>query len=72
MLALIGFIFEIIGVKTGLIFGHYKYCNGLGTKVFDVPLIISLNWALPISIGINIGFHFFKNKYVGENKSHIK
>ena len=64
ILALIGFIFEIIGVKTGVIFGRYHYGNGLGTKALEVPLIISLNWALLISIGINIAFHFFKNKYV--------
>ena len=64
ILALIGYIFEIIGVKTGFIFGHYYYGNGLGSKVLEVPLIISLNWALLISIGINIAYHFFKNKYV--------
>jgi len=64
LLALAGYLFEIIGVKTGLVFGHYAYGNALGIKVLNVPLIISLNWALLISCGIGVAYHFFKNKYV--------
>lgn len=35
---------EIFGVKTGKIFGQYHYGFSLGLKIFDVPLIIGLNW----------------------------
>lgn len=35
---------EIIGVKTGLIFGYYEYGKTLGIKFLDVPLTIGLNW----------------------------
>lgn len=42
------FLIEVIGVKTGLIFGEYYYGETLGFKFFDVPLIIGLNWALVI------------------------
>ncbi|GAB3824851.1 carotenoid biosynthesis protein [Pontibacter rugosus] len=42
----IGFFSEVIGVHTGLIFGSYSYGATLGTKVWDVPLLIGLNWLM--------------------------
>lgn len=39
---------EIIGVKTGALFGDYHYGNTLGFKVLGVPLIIGINWMLVI------------------------
>ncbi|MFN4146699.1 MAG: carotenoid biosynthesis protein [Runella sp.] len=44
----IGFGIEVLGVHTGLIFGHYQYGNTLGTKWLDVPLVIGLNWLVLI------------------------
>lgn len=41
---LIGFGVEVVGVRTGLPFGHYYYGATLGWQVGDVPLIIGLNW----------------------------
>ena len=61
-IALLGFIIEVIGVKTGLIFGKYSYGNGLGIKLLDVPLIISINWAMLICAGIRIVSSIFANK----------
>jgi putative membrane protein len=40
----IGMTTEIIGVNTGLLFGHYQYGQVLGPKLFGVPLLIGLNW----------------------------
>lgn len=45
---LAGFFIELVGVKTGVIFGEYHYDGGLGPKLWDVPLIIGLNWILLI------------------------
>ncbi|WP_286742484.1 carotenoid biosynthesis protein [Roseivirga sp. UBA1976] len=42
----IGFFAEVVGVKTGLLFGHYTYGNTLGWKLLDVPLAIGLNWVV--------------------------
>ncbi len=42
----IGLITEFLGVNYGLIFGDYQYGNNLGYKVFGVPLIIGINWAI--------------------------
>lgn len=39
-----GFIIEVIGVKTGVVFGPYSYSDGLGWSLLDTPLIIGLNW----------------------------
>lgn len=42
----LGYIIEIAGVKTGLIFGEYRYGDGLGAKFFGTPLIIGINWLM--------------------------
>lgn len=62
MIALAGYWVEVLGVKTGLIFGHYHYGPALGYKLFAVPLLIGLNWALLI-YAVNQFFHF-ENRYV--------
>lgn len=43
-----GFAVEVLGRNTGLIFGRYTYGNVLGTKLFNVPLIIGINWFIII------------------------
>ena len=47
---LFGFLIEVAGVKTGVIFGEYAYGPTLGLKLFDVPLLIGVNWAVLIYI----------------------
>ena len=34
-----GFIVELIGVQSGLLFGNYTYGSALGPKFMEVPLI---------------------------------
>ena len=63
-IAVLGYIIELIGIKTGLLFGNYSYGNGLGFKLLDVPLIISINWALLICAGIVTVGKVFKNKLI--------
>ena len=45
---LTGFLVEVAGVHTGLIFGKYWYGQTLGTQIFNVPLVIGANWLLLI------------------------
>ena len=47
---LVGFITELIGVNTGLLFGNYHYEANLGVKMAGVPVIIAINWA-SVTIG---------------------
>jgi putative membrane protein len=35
---------EAIGVASGVLFGEYYYTSVLGTKLFDVPLVIGVLW----------------------------
>ncbi len=42
----IGLTVELIGVHTGLLFGDYKYGFNLGPKLWDVPLVIGINWGV--------------------------
>ncbi len=44
--ALAGFLLEVAGVQTALIFGEYSYGEVLGLSLWGVPLIIGLNWSL--------------------------
>lgn len=43
-----GFGVELIGTRTGLLFGEYAYGDVLGVKVLGVPLIIGINWFIII------------------------
>lgn len=45
---LVGFWIEVLGVHTKMIFGNYWYKTTLGFKVFDVPLLIAINWLIVI------------------------
>ena len=58
------FSFEVIGVKTGLIFGNYFYGTSLGIKVLGVPLVIGFNWVLVILGAIKISESLIQNKYL--------
>lgn len=39
-----GFLIELIGVHTQLLFGNYAYQTALGIKLFGIPVIIGANW----------------------------
>jgi uncharacterized membrane protein len=56
---LIGFSVEVIGVKTGVLFGSYQYGETLGLKWLNVPLVIGLNWVL-----LNLAGHGLVNKFI--------
>jgi putative membrane protein len=45
---LAGWIIELIGVKTGLIFGNYQYESALGIKLANVPPLIGVNWIIMV------------------------
>lgn len=42
--ALAGFMVEVTGVNTGILFGSYEYGPTLGPKIWNTPLTIGLNW----------------------------
>jgi putative membrane protein len=65
IIAFVGtFVAEVIGVKSGLIFGDYKYGEVLGVKAFEVPLIIGINWVLVMLGAISLGNYFSTNTFL--------
>jgi putative membrane protein len=40
-----GLAVEVLGVASGLPFGHYAYTGALGPRLFDVPVVIGAAWA---------------------------
>lgn len=66
LILLLAYIFtfgiEVIGVNTNLIFGKYTYGAALGIKIFNVPLLIGLNWIVVllgvVSVLKNFKIHF--------------
>ncbi len=42
------FALEVIGARTGLVFGAYSYGSTLGVKVLNVPLVIGFNWTIVV------------------------
>lgn len=41
-----GYLAEVLGVHTGLLFGSYQYGPTLGLQLLQVPLLIGLNWLM--------------------------
>src|SRR3954447_19545435 len=42
----LGFAAEVVGVHTGVPFGHYSYTGGLGPTVASVPIAVGLAWMM--------------------------
>jgi putative membrane protein len=42
----LGFLAELFGVQTGILFGDYSYGKVLGPKVWGTPFMIGINWML--------------------------
>ncbi|MCS6979531.1 MAG: carotenoid biosynthesis protein [Flavobacteriales bacterium] len=40
----LGYLAEVAGVQRGWIFGQYKYGSILGPALWDVPILLFLNW----------------------------
>ncbi|MFC2112999.1 carotenoid biosynthesis protein [Bacteroidota bacterium] len=54
MVAILGFGIEVAGIKTGLLFGEYKYGSILGPKIAEVPIVMGLNWVVMVYGGVAI------------------
>ena len=58
----IGFGSEIIGIHTGYLYGDYVYGPTLGPKLWEVPIIIGVNWFI-LSYLTGTIFHKVTNDY---------
>ncbi len=64
LLFLIGYFIELIGVKTGFLFGEYSYGDTLGLKILDVPIVIGLNWSILCLATFSLFSVFIKNRFL--------
>lgn len=53
-----GYLIELVGTKTGLLFGNYQYGSALGYTFLGVPLIIGLNWVITVAASSSIAKSF--------------
>lgn len=58
----VGMVVEIVGVKTGIPFGHYYYSDVLKIKLLHVPIIIGINWVVLTYTTAIIAQNVFQNK----------
>ncbi|MCF8219630.1 MAG: carotenoid biosynthesis protein [Bacteroidales bacterium] len=65
----LGFMVELAGVHTGLVFGSYHYGETLGPKLMDTPLIIGVNWLMLVymvfAITQKMNMNFFTQVIAG-------
>lgn len=45
-IALSGYLIEVAGVMTHMIFGNYRYGNTLGINLMETPIVIGVNWIM--------------------------
>lgn len=60
-----GFVAELIGTSTGVLFGNYKYGTALGISYKQVPLIIGVNWFITMyccGVSVNMFFNYLAEK----------
>ena len=58
-----GFLVEMAGVETGLIFGEYTYGDTLGPKLIHTPLMIGVNWLMLVYCSNYIAGKFIEPLY---------
>ena len=54
-----GYLIEVLGVQTGVIFGNYSYGAVLGPKLFGTPIAMGINWFILIYGAGNLMTYFF-------------
>jgi uncharacterized membrane protein len=58
----ISMLIEIGGVASGKLFGVYAYSTSLGVKIWNVPLVIGLNWVILV-----YGSHAILSKFTSNS-----
>ncbi|MFN6943926.1 MAG: carotenoid biosynthesis protein [Cytophagaceae bacterium] len=56
------YLIEVLGVHTQLIFGSYSYGSAFGLKLFEVPLLIGINWLMLIFCTASIAERWLKGQ----------
>jgi len=58
----LGFWLEVAGVATGVIFGAYTYGDVLGPTLWNVPLMLGINWAWLTYLSVQLALRVTRQK----------
>lgn len=61
-IAAIGFVAELLGVNSQILFGHYEYGQALGVKIWNTPIMIGVNWLI-LSYSVIVVFGRFQSHW---------
>jgi len=64
LIGIFGFAVEYVGVHTGYLFGNYHYGASLGSKIWAIPVIMSMNWILLCFCSCAVVWNISKNNVV--------
>jgi uncharacterized membrane protein len=59
----IGFGSELIGIHTGYLYGDYVYGASLGPKIWEVPIVIGVNWFVLVYLTGNVFHKSIRNDF---------
>ncbi len=62
LIGVLGFFYEVLGVKTGIFFGSYKYTDVFNLKLFSVPIVMISAWIIIVNFSLSF-IHNIKTKY---------
>lgn len=55
MPAVLSFGIELLGARTGVPFGSYRYTGGLGPELLGVPVVVPLSWTTMSYVALAVG-----------------
>ena len=61
-IGILGFVYEVLGVKIGILFGSYNYTNVFNIKLFSVPLVMISAWIIIANFCLTF-IQSIKNKF---------
>lgn len=63
LILVLGFLVEVAGVETGVLFGEYSYGDTLGPRLFHTPLMIGVNWLMLVYCSLYIVRKYIDTPY---------
>jgi len=61
-IGILGFFYEVLGVKIGILFGSYNYTNVFNIKLFSVPLVMISAWIIIVNFSLTF-IQNIRNKF---------
>jgi len=59
-----GFLAELSGVHTGVLFGEYKYGEALGVPLYGIPIVMGMNWYATVVTSSSVAIRLTRNKWL--------